>query len=345
VAAACSSSETKEVLNIIKVGIPHSLFYFYYYPLWKTFFESLGAQVIKSHPTTRLTVNQGVQLAVDEACLPIKIYFGHVKELAEKGADYLFVPRLVSVEAKGYICPKFMGLPDMIRAGIPDLPPLIDITIDVSKTDKYLRKDILRVGRLFKASKKSIEEAYERGRQELRFCRALAAQGLSPQEAIQVWEGEEIAGQMEERLQLGVLGHGYSLYDDLISMNLIAHLRSLGCKVVLAEHVNSSDIETHAATLTKRVFWTLGRKMVGSALHFDQDDEIDGIVYLACFGCGPDSLVGEIIERRIVNKPFIMLTVDEHTGEAGMITRLEAFVDMIQRQRRKAVESHLSAHG
>jgi predicted nucleotide-binding protein (sugar kinase/HSP70/actin superfamily) len=128
-------------------------------------------------------------------------------------------------------------------------------------------------------------------------------------------------------------------------MNLIAHLRSLGCKLVLAEHVNPSDIEANAATLPKRVFWTLGRKMVGSALHFDQNDRIDGIVYLACFGCGPDSLVGEIIERRIVNKPFIMLTVDEHTGEAGMLTRLEAFVDMIERQRRQAVESNLSPHG
>lgn len=330
---------------MIKVGIPHSLFYFYYYPLWKTFFESLGAQIIKSYPTTRLTVNQGVQLAVDEACLPIKVYFGHVKELAEKGVDYLFVPRLVSVETKSYICPKFMGLPDMIRAGIPDLPPLIDMTIDISKTNKYLYTDIVRVGRLFEASKKRIWQAYEKGKQELRFCQALASQGLSPQEAIQVWEGEMVAEQGEERLRLGVLGHGYSLYDDLLSMNLIAHLRSLGCQVVLAEHVDPHDIEANAATLPKRVFWTLGRKMVGSALHFDQNDQIDGIVYLACFGCGPDSLVGEIIERRIVNKPFIMLTVDEHTGEAGMLTRLEAFVDMIERQRRQAVESNLSPHG
>ena len=112
----------------------------------------------------------------------------------------------------------------------------------------------------------------------------------------------------------------------------------------MAEH-GPHDIEANAATLPKRVFWTLGRKMVGSALHFDQNDRIDGIVYLACFGCGPDSLVGEIIERRIVNKPFIMLTVDEHTGEAGMLTRLEAFVDMIERQRRQAVESNLSPHG
>lgn len=330
---------------MIKVGIPHSLFYYYYYPLWKTFFEELGALVVKSHATSRLTVDQGVRLAVDEACFPMKVYFGHVQELAGRGVDYLFVPRLVSVEPKSYICPKFMGLPDMIRAAIPNLPPLIDITVDISKTDKYLHRDILQVGRIFAASSKDIRAAYQKGLQELRFCRALAAQGLTPQEAIQVWEGDQVPEPEPERLRLGVLGHGYSLYDAVISMNLIQHLRRLGCKTVLAEHVESGIIENHAASLTKRVFWTLGRKMVGSALYFDENQEIDGIVYLACFGCGPDSLIGEIIERRIVNKPFIMLTVDEHTGEAGMITRLEAFVDMIERNRRKAFDSHFSAHG
>ena len=30
----------------------------------------------------------------------------------------------------------------------------------------------------------------------------------------------------------------------------------------------------------------------------DEEPAIDGIIYLACFGCGPDSLVGEIIARR-----------------------------------------------
>ena len=112
----------------------------------------------------------------------------------------------------------------------------------------------------------------------------------------------------------------------------------------MAEHVDPQNIEIHAATLPKRMFWTLGRKMAGSGLYFDQDEHIDGIVYLACFGCGPDSLIGEIIERRM-NKPFIMLTVDEHTGETGLLTRLEAFVDMIERQRRTTVENHFSAHG
>ena len=54
------------------------------------------------------------------------------------------------------------------------------------------------------------------------------------------------------------------------------------------------------------------------------------------FGCGPDSLMIERITRRSkqFNKPLLNLTIDEHTGEAGFITRLEAFVDMLYRKKR-----------
>jgi len=76
--------------------------------------------------------------------------------------------------------------------------------------------------------------------------------------------------------------------------------------------------------------------MIGSAFHFMDSDSIDGIIHVASFGCGPDSFTGEIIERQVRrrgNLPFLNLTIDEHTGEAGVITRLEAFIDMIRWRR------------
>lgn len=329
----------------MKVGIPRALFYYYHYPLWKTFFADLGVQVITSLPTNRSIIDQGVQTAVDEACFPVKVYLGHIRQLMAYDLDYLFVPRIVSIEPKSYICPKFMGIPDMVRALIPDLPPLIDINVDVSRTDKILKKDILKVGRIFTRETKKIKQAYWHGLQEYYFCRTLAAQGLSMEEAIRVWEGEQMPVQNKSGLKVGVLGHGYSLYDPLISMNLINGLRQMGCEVYLPERISRRVIEQEAALLPKRVFWSLGHRMVGSALHMAGRDDIDGIIYLACFGCGPDSLIGEIIERKMNGKPFMLLTVDEHTGEAGMTTRLEAFCDMLTRRRNLSGESNLSAHG
>lgn len=328
-----------------KVGIPQGLFYYYYYPLWKTFFEDLGAEVLTSSPTNRLTVESGIDAAVDEACFPIKVYYGHVRELCKHDIDYLFLPRMVSIEARSYICPKFMGLPDMIRAGVSGLPELICPTVDISKTDKHLKRDIVKVGQLFTHSKKDIQKAYRHGLEQVNTCRNLAREGYTMFEAIRVWEGEDIELPEKSELKIGVLGHGYSLYDQVISMNIIERLREMQCQVQLVEMLDCNKIESEAATMQKRIFWTLGRLMAGSAFHMSKDRNIDGIIYLTCFGCGPDSLIGEIIERKIKEKPFMLITVDEHTGEAGLITRLEAFCDMLKRRRLMEFENNFSAHG
>jgi len=326
------------------VGIPHGLFYYYYYPLWKTFFSDLGAEVVSSSDSNRLTLDEGIRLAVDETCLPIKVYFGHVKELCRQDLDYLFIPRLVSIEPKSYICPKFMGVPDMIRAAFDQLPPLIDITVDVSKTDRPLKQDIMRVGSLFTKDRKKISRAYVHACQENYFCTRLAQEGYNRAEAINLWEGNQVPSIPTGDLNIGVLGHGYSLYDQFISMNLIGRLRKMGCNTLFPESLEQDAVEYEAATIPKRVFWTLGRKITGSALYMDKCPTVDGIVYLACFGCGPDSLIGEIIEKKVKNKPFMMLTIDEHSGEGGLVTRLEAFCDMLRR-RRVHGEGNLPAYG
>ena len=59
------------------------------------------------------------------------------------------------------------------------------------------------------------------------------------------------------------------------------------------------------------------------------------------FGCGPDSLMMDMVRRhsvRLESTPFMCLTLEEHTAEAGVVTRLEAFTDMINRKNRKDSE-------
>ncbi|NSW82314.1 MAG: hypothetical protein HPY90_03420 [Syntrophothermus sp.] len=334
------------------VGIPRGLFYYYYFPLWKTFFLSLGYRVVTSPATNRRVMDEGILTAVDEACLPVKVYFGHVRELCRKEVDYLFVPRLVSVEPRSYICPKLMGIPDMLKAQVPDLPLLIEPKIDMSKRERDILVSIYQVGKLLNCKPKQVEAAYRAGQEEQRRFNRLTRQGYSPDEALQAWETGDIVGKNNddaesagrEKLRIGVLGHGYSLYDKVISLNVLNRLKSMKVEIVTLEMLPGQEIEAHAATLPKRMFWTLGRKLIGGALKMDSDETIDGIIYLACFGCGPDSLVGQIIQRRVRKTPFMLVTVDEHTGEAGLVTRLEAFCDMIWR-RKQVNESHLSPHG
>ena len=131
----------------VKVGIPRALLYYYYYPLWKTFFEGLGAQVILSSPSTKGILTDGLRFAVDEICLPVKLAFGHVLDLIGK-VDYIFLPRLISIRRNEYICPKFLGLPDMVRR-LAGIPPLIDVNVNRYRGDNELCQVIKEVGRLF----------------------------------------------------------------------------------------------------------------------------------------------------------------------------------------------------
>jgi len=77
-----------------------------------------------------------------------------------------------------------------------------------------------------------------------------------------------------------------------------------------------------------RYFLTKGRK------------EIDGVVFLVSFACGPDSLISELIKRdmKVVGLPFLEIIMDEHSGEAGLLTRVESFVEMVRRKKRKLLE-------
>ena len=66
-------------------------------------------------------------------------------------------------------------------------------------------------------------------------------------------------------------------------------------------------------------------------------DEIDGVIFLISFACGPDSLISELIMRdmKVVGLAFLEVIMDEHSGEAGLLTRVESFVEMVRRKKKK----------
>ena len=319
----------------ITVGIPRALLYYYYYPMWRVFFEELGAKVLLSSPSTKGMLSAGLKHAVDDICLPVKLSFGHVLDLSGR-VDYIFLPRLISVEKREYICPKFLGLPDMVRR-IPGIPPLIDVDISLYKNKKGLYKAVKKVGALFNANSLAIWRAYRRSLSALKSYFRLLELGLIPAEAMAVMENrvKESPYISGDSLKVGLIGHPYNIYDGYVSMDAIKKLRRMGAAVLTAENVSEKTVNRHASMLPKKLFWTLGRRMIGAANHYMERPDISGLVYVAAFGCGPDSMTGELIEReaRARRIPFLSLNIDEHTGEAGVVTRLEAFLDMVRWRR------------
>lgn len=316
----------------MKVGYPQALLYYKYYPLWERFFSSLGAEVVISGATTKQTVGQGTVVAESELCLPVKVFYGHLLELKDK-VDAIFVPRFVSVEKNSYTCPKFLGLPDMIHSINVELPPLIVPKIDVGKGWRDYLKSIYELGRNFSGSKRKIYSAYRSGVLALRGYHHQLQSGKTP---IDVLEKKEFGFVKPAGLKIGIAGHPYNIYDRYTSMNLIKRLREMGVEVETAEMLPENTISREASRLPKKLFWTYEKEVVGTVFHWEHSRSVDGIIYVLSFACGPDSLIQVILEHELKGDlalPMMSLIVDEHSGEAGLITRVEAFVDMLRRKK------------
>ncbi|MBM7865165.1 acyl-CoA dehydratase activase-related protein [Heliomicrobium gestii] len=346
------------------IGIPRALGYYEYLPLWRAFFEALGCAVILSPPTNKALLDQGVRAAVDEACLPVKMYYGHVKALAGK-ADHVFAPRMISVQPKTYLCPKFLGLPDMIRGAAAfdgGYPPLLIVDVNTRHPGGGWEKALTEAAGKLNFSRARAREALKVARKAQDEFESRLLQGEHPPTALARWEKtgrvlepggllprlparhrEPLTG---EEPRIAVAGHPYQLFDPFTSMNLLHKLKSRGIRVVTPMAVTEEKTRQATCHLPKRLFWSFGQKMLGGSLHLLKGP-IDGLIYVAAFGCGPDSLVGEMVERharRLGNVPYLLLTVDEHTGEAGVVTRLEAFIDLVAR-RRETAEAATAAEG
>jgi len=319
----------------MKIGYPQSLLYYRYYPLWETFFTRLGAQVVSSGHTNKRILSLGALEAENELCLPVKVFYGHLWSLADK-VDSIFVPRVVSVEKYAYTCPKFFGLPDMARAVDRELPPIMAPTINMELGLRRYMGTIVDLGKKFTRSRSKILSAYWAGVKSLHDYQARIHAGLTP---LDILDGQKAHSGLAS-LKIGVAGHPYNIYDKYISMNLIKRLCEMGASVSTGEMLPEHAIEREASTLPKKLFWTYEREVVGTVLHWSRNNLVDGIIYVLAFPCGPDSLIQTLLEHEMrcekSTVPMMSLVIDEHSAEAGFLTRVEAFVDMVQRQKRLA---------
>ena len=320
----------------VKIGIPRALLYYYFYPQWLSFFQHLGLEPVVSHKTTRGLLEKGLRSTVDEACLPVKLAVGHVLDLKDR-VDYLFLPRIVSMARREYICPKFLGFPDMVRNTIDNLPLVIDNNLDLYRRGSNAYTFFQALGKIFTKNPARIYLAYRASCEaQCNYCQELES-GQLPGELKTLASSN--GNSTPADITIAVIGHPYNLYDPYISMNMIKRLVESGVNVVTADNLSESVFRQEAGKLPKQLFWTLNQRMIGAAYHYFNKPEIHGLIHVASFGCGPDSMTGELIERFARSrstKPLLVLTLDEHTGEAGMVTRLEAFLDMVRWRRNLA---------
>ncbi len=323
----------------MQVGIPRVLSFFYYFPFYKTFLEEMGCQVILSRPTSSRTLENLALCPTDEPCISVKLAFPHCAELVERGVERLFLPTLISADRYSFYCPKHIGLPAMIRSGL-ELPHdfIISPKIDWRSEPSRSMAALFEAGRRLGVSRKMVREAfYLAWRFQSLFTRTAVEQRLTYPQALEKLAGVPFSHRhrpynpravFNPNLRVGVVGHSYILYD-LIGHNLVERLKE-HATVLVPEMVPRLEIRRSLEeTGYGKELWSFEQTILGSALYWLKARMIDCLILVGPFECGPEAVIEVFLEEEAEKHgvPLLILTVDEQTGEAGLVTRLEAFLD------------------
>ncbi len=303
---------------MVTIGMPRALLYYDCAPTWNNFYRILGANVVVSPATTKTTIDAGVSLCVDDACLPVKIYFGHAVALAPL-VDFLFVPRLVSIERGKYLCPKFLGLPDMVKAVLGERVRMITPTVDLSKSDRTIYRAVLTAASPITKNPVRTIAAWQA-------CRRQESSSSASSQP-----------EPESKVHVGVLAHPYIIKDAALSFGILEKLNEMRVQAILDDHPKFDADLPGTLQPGRRIFWTHEDRIYAAGMTMASTGAVDGIIVVQAFGCGPGSMIFDLLIRKFRREysvPALTLSIDEHTGEAGIVTRLEAFVDMLLRTAR-----------
>ena len=325
----------------MKIGIPRALSTYYYLPFYKAFLEGLGCSVLLSGPTTARTLERLSVCPTDEPCISVKLIFPHTDELLARGVDHLFIPTLVSKDHHSYYCPKHIGVPAMLRSGF-DLPEdkILSPLINWREDRRATLRSFQETGRLLGVDGERTRKVLRRAWRFQKQCsHAIAGLNLTLPEAFERMLGVKRfrrkhpynpAARQNRALRIGVLGHNYVLYD-YIAHNIVDRLRE-HATVLVAEMIPPQDLrKSLQGTAYGRSLWSFEQSIVGSALHWLSRRQVDSLILVGPFECGPEAIIEVLLEKEAGKHgvPLLILTVDEQSGEAGLVTRLEAFLDTL----------------
>jgi predicted nucleotide-binding protein (sugar kinase/HSP70/actin superfamily) len=301
----------------MKIGIPRALIYWKRPYFWESFFENLGFEVLLSPKTNKEIVEIGVKISDPETCFSNKVYFGHLKWL-EGNCDLIFVPRL---KRKGNFeyCPKFFGLPDLAKI----LVKTKVLTEIFDEEKEKFEESLIKLGEKLGKKKEEIEKAFQ--------------EALKKEKEIREKQEKEALEKLESNLKKIILiSHPYNLYDEYVNLRIKERLEKLGVVPILVEEIPNPKFQNPnkfqiPSSKPPQFHWEFAKEImekIEEVLKYS----ISGAIEISSFACGCDAVLKEFVEKRFKeNKiPFLYLIIDEHTGEAGFQTRLEAFIDTIE---------------
>ena len=311
------------------IGLPRMLMMHEMYPFWKAFFTEVGYKVRLSSPTNKAIIKDGVETVVSETCFPVKVAHGHIQELIDKGVKKIFLPSVIDMSpAKEshlhtVLCPYVQSMPylaasafDFDALGIESVVPAIHF----NQPMKFIKKEFYTLTESLSVGRPDIDRALEA---------AFAAQDEFKRRMLE--RGKEILdGLGADDTAIVITGRAYNITDSGINLEIPQKLLDMDTLAIPYDMLPVEDAIDDV--LAGDMYWKSGQRILATAKIVADDPRLFSI-YITNFGCGPDSFISHFYKEVSADKPFLQLEIDEHSADAGAITRCEAFLDSLRNVR------------
>jgi len=311
----------------ITIGIPRGLTIFYqYFPYWRTFFQELGFHLVISGSSDRPLITKSLGLVTAETCFPIELMHGHVKDLLDKDVDFVFTPFVVNQETdeknptNNTNCPWVQTYPYMVKGAINAKSANDKLLIPTLhfRYPETLKTELSKFMKLkFGISRSKVYKAINLAdKQQIEFTNAVRQKGQIVLDNLP-----------KDKVSLVIIGRPYNTNDPGLNLNIVKKLINLNVLPIPIDYLPLHDEDINHDY--SYMYWPNGQKIL-SASRIVANNENLHLVYMGNFRCGPDSFLSHYVREELKGKPYLQIEVDEHSADAGMITRYEAFLDSLK---------------
>jgi len=286
------------------------------------FFDRAGLRLVLTPPTNPRIAKSGIEATRAETCFPVKVSHGHIKALIGK-TRYLFLPSIINMSTPeeneaGFFCPLVQGNSYMAKTAFAlDKESLIQPVMHMKLDPASLFLEMYeQFGHRLSIAKGLFREAVYHGleRQDA-FLRDLHDAGKNV-----------LALRDPDEPLVIVTGRPYNLYDERLNLRLGHHLSKIGVSALPMDFIDVSRVDLSDFP---SMYWGQGAKILRTARVVRSEPNYFGL-HLTNFSCGADSFLEHFYRHVMGEKPYLILELDEHSGVAGVMTRLEAYKNVIE---------------
>jgi len=338
-AGPVSPSDGIKKRSIKRIGINRSFMVNTYYPLYSRFFTELGLDPVVPDAYTR----EGIDQRNAAFCYPGELAHGYFHSLLEmkNPPEYIFLPHFKAVpvldgNSSSQVCPFVQGetfylqstfrekLRKLKAQGTRVLTPLLDLTDGLAAAREPLVDIAVQMGLKRKTAALAFETALNQQTACMAEMRAIGKKTL-----------EELEADPDQSAVV-IFGRSYNGFVEEAHMGIPHKLASRGVRVIPFDFFLFDNGKTK-----RHMYWGMGQRILQAARFVEQHPQLFG-TFITNFSCGPDSFIIGYFRDIMGRKPSLTLELDNHTADAGLETRIEAFLDIVSAYRKLFAEKRVA---